>query len=68
MALKTLALCIVDGDLEWSFTEDFSMMCALADKDENEVRVKICKEIQRGMKNGMYGHGWFGCVGEQGIH
>lgn len=46
MALKALALCVHDCDLAWSFSKDFSMWCALACKDENEVRVKICRELQ----------------------
>lgn len=50
MALKALALCVRDCDLAWSFSKDFSMWCALACKDENEVRVKICREFQNKRK------------------
>lgn len=41
LALKTLALAVNDGDLEWTQTTDFSMFCALAGRDEEETRLRV---------------------------
>lgn len=41
LALKTLALAVNDGALEWTQTTDFSMFCALAGRDEEETRLRV---------------------------
>lgn len=46
LALKTLALAVNDGDLEWSQTTDFSMFCALAGRDEEETRLRVFRGLQ----------------------
>lgn len=45
LALKTLALAVNDGDLEWSQTTDFSMFCALAGRDEEETRLRVFRGL-----------------------
>lgn len=45
LALKTLALAVNDGDLEWSQTTDFSMFCALAGRDEEEARLRVFRGL-----------------------
>lgn len=47
MALKTIALAIHDGDLAWSQTNDFSMFCSLAEKDEQETRLRVFHSLER---------------------
>ena len=54
LALKTLALAVNDGDLEWTQTTDFSMFCALAGRNEEETRLRVFRGMlkKRRKKNG----------------
>lgn len=47
LAMKVLARAVTDGDLRFSFTEDFPMWCALAQDDEKRMRRKIFEGLQR---------------------
>lgn len=51
MALKTIALAIHDGDLEWSQTNDFSMFCSFAERDEQETRLRVFHSMQSRREN-----------------
>ena len=47
LAMKMLARAVTDGDLRFSFTEDFPMWVALANEDEKRMRRKIFEGLQR---------------------